>query len=273
MRFLGFVSLFALLAVQPGCISISRVTKAARLAMQQCAVETQPPGATIRLNGQRVGQAPCELNYPIGKMGRSDYHFSASLEGYRTEVKTLGAFPTYVLFELRPAVPAGPADVLECQLEELPTPTVRPSIAVLDFRVGEDVSHDVGEALADFCRETVQESQCYILVNRENMRAILSEEDFAATVQCDDTRCLVDFGKKLRAQKIIHGRAAHVGEALILTLKLVDVSSAAIEAICNVKTTGVLEELLDLTGPATCRLMADALRANGRPLQRGDARD
>lgn len=268
MRNFGIASLFVLLVAQPGCVSISGVSRAAKRAMQRCAIESEPSGATIRLNGQRVGTTPCEVGYPFGKVGRSDYRFSASLAGHRTKVQKFSSFPTYITFELEP-VPvtyvsaANHDDILGCDLAALPELSERASVAVLDFRVGAEVPPEVGEALADFCRETVQDSERLTLVDRQNMRTLLTEEDFAATVQCDDTRCLVDFGKKLRAQKIVHGRACRVGEALVLTLKMIDVSSATVDAICNVKTTGPIEELLDLTGPATCQLLRDALEPDG----------
>lgn len=260
--------LSVLLTGQAGCINIFGIGGIAREAMQRCAVESEPAGALIRVNGQRVGTAPCEIGRPFGDGGREKFQFSASLTGYHTEVREFKQFPTYVLFQLRAtAATSQPAALLECNLETLPAPARLRSVAVLDFQAsgdGDD-SHDIGITLADFCRETVQDSRRMILVDRENMRALLSEEDFAATYRCDDTRCLVDFGRKLCAELIIHGRTTQIADTRILTLKLVDVASAKIVALRNVRTPGSCEELLDLIGPATCRLLHDALLGSDLP--------
>lgn len=252
----------AMLALS-GCISIGDVKQAAREAMQRCAVESEPPGATVRINGQRVGTTPCEVPRPFGNAGRKGYHFAASHEGYETAILEYRDFPTFVQFELNP-IPAElepAAYAIECDLDALPTLDEPRSVAVLDFQVSGDVDRNVGETLADFCRETIQHSRRLILVDRNNMRAILSESDFAATFECDDTKCLVDFGRKLRAQYIVHGRTTRVGRMRVLTLKMIDVSTGAIVAVRNVKAGGSLERLLDLAGPATCALLREGLPA------------
>lgn len=138
-------------------------------------------------------------------------------------------------------------------------PEQQSSLAVLDFQVSEGTSVHVGQSLADYCRETAQKSQRFVLVDREAMRALLSEEDFATTFKCDDTRCLVNFGRKLRAQKIVHGRVNRVGDAYVLTIKMIDVGSAAVDGIRNAKVTGSVEQLLDFVPLTTCQLLRDAL--------------
>ena len=262
MRVLLAVSLACLLGTQTGCIT-AIISDAIELT-RRCAVESEPPGASINLNGKHIGEAPCQVPYPLGEVGRDKFYFTARRDGYRADMKSYNEFPAHVLFELKRApdeerITSATRRMLECNLAELPPVPERSSVAVLDFQVGEDVSRSVGEALADYCREMLQASQRFILVDRQHMRALLTEEDFDATFTCDDTRCLVDFGRKLRAQKIIHGRTSEVGEVYVLTLTMVDVGSARIEAIRNAKVFGTVEELLDFVGPATCELLHDAL--------------
>ena len=72
-------------------------------------------------------------------------------------------------------------------------------------------------------------------------------------------KCLVDYGRKLRAQKIIHGRVSRVGEAYVITIKMIDVGSAAVDAIENAKVLAGVEQLVDFVPPTTCRLLRDAL--------------
>ena len=253
-----------LLATLPGCITLGDVKQAAQEAMQRCTVESIPPGATICLNGKEVGRTPCEIAHPIAKYGRSNYSFVAQLRQHETLVRSFDDFPSYIRFELEPlpapTPPAPPAP--PCDLTDLPASPDHPSLAVLDFQLGDDVSRHVGLALADFCRETVQHSGRFILVDREHMQAILTEEDFARTFECDDTRCLIDFGRKLEARKLIHGRTTRIADTYVLTLKMLDVSTGRIEAIRNTKVVGSLEALLDHTPDTTCELLSDALHAH-----------
>ena len=165
--------------------------------------------------------------------------------------------------------PQGPAprtlsEVPDCDLRTLTIPSPLSSTAVLDFQAGEGINTDARTVLADLCREAVKDSNCYLLVERELMRALLSEEDFAATVTCDDTRCLVDYGKKLRAQKVVHGRISHLGESFVVTMKMVDVGTAAVNAIRSATIHGTIEETAAAIRPTTCALMRDALRDEGR---------
>ncbi len=150
-------------------------------------------------------------------------------------------------------------EIADCRLEELPAQSEETSLAVLSFQVGEGLSTEAGEALADLCRETIQESGRYLLVDREQMKLLLSEEDFASTISCDDTRCLVDYGKKLRAQKIVHGRISRVAESFVLTIKILDVGSATIEAIRTATVRGKLDDLIVYVRPTTCHLLHTAL--------------
>ncbi len=259
----GRILLSLLLVSQSGCISLSGIKNAARDAMQRCRVESIPPGAVVHLNGVRVGETPCDVGRPFGDGGRSRFEFAVSCTGYRTQVKDFPQFPSFVTVELEP-LPRATA-LPECSLSSLPVRAAPVSVVVLDFQVAGDVDRNAGQTLADYCRETIQASGRVILVDRGYMRAILSEEDFAATFECDDTKCLVDFGRKLHAQMLVHGRTTMLGQTRVLTLKMIDVSSAAVVALLNVKTGGALEDLLDLTPTATCQLLHDALQEKRSP--------
>jgi hypothetical protein len=133
------------------------------------------------------------------------------------------------------------------------------SVAVLDFQAAGEQMKGVGESLADLCRDAVLESGRFILIERESIKAILDEEDFASTFDCDDTKCLVDFGKKLRAQKIIHGRVNKVGTSFLITIKILDVSSTEVEGLKTAEVSGGLEQALHFVQPVTCEILRKSL--------------
>ena len=128
--------------------------------------------------------------------------------------------------------------------------------------MGKDLSGDLGQSLADYCTEIVHENQRFILVDRAQIQATLAEEDFAAVFRCDDTKCLVNFGKKLRAQLIIHGRVHRIGKIYQLSLKMLDVGTGAVLAIKTTRAASI-EELLNQVPPVTRCLIHDSL-SDGR---------
>lgn len=148
----------------------------------------------------------------------------------------------------------------DCQLSDLPEVQSQQSVAVLDFQASGDQMQGVGESLADLCRDAVLESGRFVLIERESIKAILDEEDFADTFKCDDTKCLVNFGKKLRAQKIIHGRVNEIGKSSLITIKILDVSSTKVEGLKTAKVSG-LEQALDFVQPVTCEILRKSLTA------------
>ena len=248
LRSLCFLGVLVTAAAHGGCLSPCKALARAALA---CRIESEPTGATVSINGEYVGATPCTVGY----RDKDKYEFVAELNGHQPAKKSFKEFPRRVLLKLTPlSEPPG-----DCELNTLPEVATRASVAVLDFQCNEKDAKQLGPALADYCRHTVQASQRYVLVDRENMRTLLSEEDFAATVKCDNTECLVDYGRKLRAQKIIHGRVSRVGEAYVLTIKMLDVGSAAVDALENAKVVAGVEQLVDFVPPTTCRLLRDAL--------------
>jgi len=222
----------------------------------------------VRINGVRVGTAPCETPRPFGNGGRRQFTVTASLSGYQTSIQRFGDFPSYVSFELvpRPTFVTA-AELADCDVTVLPRRAPARSVAVLDFQVADDLAQSVGTALADYCRETIQQCPSFVLVDREYMRSVLSEADFAATFACDDTRCLVDYGRKLQAQTLVHGRVTQIGETRVLTLKMIDVGSGVVIAVRNVRVGANVDDLLDLTQPVTCRVLRDALEDDAETTQ------
>ena len=140
----------------------------------------------------------------------------------------------------------------------LPKDGVLPSVAVLDLDTSGNVPDGVARALSDLTRSVVQETGRYILVDRDSIIHILGEQDFISTIKCDNTRCLVNYGKKLRAQKILHGRVSQIGKTFVLSLKLIDVATAAVDAFHTNRTTDGVDGLLEFIEPQTCELIRSA---------------
>ena len=153
-----------------------------------------------------------------------------------------------------------PRTVQRCALSDIPVaPSGSASLAVIDIDHDEHVAQGTVRACADLCRGVVNDTARFIIVERQSMIHILGEQDFAARVKCDDTRCLVNYGKKLRAQKLLHGRLSKAGNSFVLTIKLLDVSSGVVDALQTKRVQGRVDDLLSAVEPQTCALLRSAL--------------
>lgn len=132
-------------------------------------------------------------------------------------------------------------------------------IAVVDFQIGSKRDAEEGRALADLCRSTVADARAFTLLDRENMRTILGEQDFAAVMRCEITKCVVKYGKLLDAQKMIHGRVSRLGESQVVYLAVTDVETAEIELTEKRVIPGSLEASWPVIENMTCSLLRDML--------------
>lgn len=144
----------------------------------------------------------------------------------------------------------------ECNLPEWPNHASEVSLVVFDFRVitsGGDAA--AGEVLSDLCRQAVHDAGRFTMVTREDMSLVLKEEDFTRILKCDDATCLVDYGKKLRAQKIIYGRASELGQHWRLSIQMLDVARGVEEARKTSQPVSEIEGLADFVPSMTCELL------------------
>ena len=145
-----------------------------------------------------------------------------------------------------------------CDLSDLPSiaPGERPTLAVLDFQYGESLDAEVGRALADLCRNAIQESGRFVLVDRERIADVLGERDFAEATQCDSAVCLVKYGKLLGAQKMMHGRINRLGEVYVLSTGMTDVETS--EQISKSASLESIEDSTEAIPDLVCQILQNA---------------
>jgi len=248
---------------------------------------SEPPGARVYSSGDFLGTAPftrysgCS-GFQSQRVNKGNHHvvWSDGTSLDQDVVLDVPAWnvttPTFNVLFMRPppeSVNPPPATVQRqpenrpvppdvCDLASLPKtpPEAQPSLAVIDFLLTESLGNGAERALADLAREVVQRSSCYVLLDRENIRSILGEADFASAVRCDETSCLVDYGKRLRAQKMMHGRIGRIGSSYVLTITLTDVATAKVDAIRTSTVTGSPEAVAERLPTMTCELLRDSLQ-------------
>lgn len=146
---------------------------------------------------------------------------------------------------------------LRCDLGDLPpaNPEERLPLAVLDFQFGESMEADVGRALADLCRDAIQRTNRFVLVDRQRVAEVLGERDFAQALKCDNAVCLARYGRLLGAQKVVHGRISRLGGVLVLSVNMTDVETSA-----QISESASLASIEDSTG-AVPKLVCQVLRS------------
>lgn len=161
---------------------------------------------------------------------------------------------------------ASPADSRsnDCDLAALSRPTEadRRSIAIIDFEVTSLLSaesQEAGRALGDLCRSLVQRTSAFKVIDRENMKSILGEQDFAAVMRCENSKCLINYGRLLSAQKMLHGRISKLdASTFVVYVGITDVNSGEVTA----SSTGYVKDIQEAAraiGSITCVAIRDSL--------------
>jgi TolB-like protein len=107
-------------------------------------------------------------------------------------------------------------------------PPAKEPIAVMDLKA-EGVPQSTANVLSNKLRTELFNSGKYNVLNREDMKAILGEQEFQQSGICDDMKCMAKIGGALGVVYMVTGSIGKLGETYNITLKMID-----IEKIVNV---------------------------------------
>jgi TolB-like protein len=133
-------------------------------------------------------------------------------------------------------------------------------IAVLDLHP-KGVSKILANAVSDIVRSEMVKSGMFTVIERTQMDEILREQGFQMT-GCTDQACAVKVGKILSARKILIGEVNKVGQAFIITIRIVDVETSVSEFAANEKAMS--EDMLDKAGANITRKLAENIYEGNR---------
>jgi hypothetical protein len=101
------------------------------------------------------------------------------------------------------------------------------NIAIVDLE-GKGVSMSDASSITDILRSAMVNSHEFTVLERENMKSILAEQQFQST-GCTDQKCIVKMGKLLNVKKMIYGNISKVGRIYYTVVNVVDVETGKIE--------------------------------------------
>jgi len=137
----------------------------------------------------------------------------------------------------------------------LPARAEKMLIAVIDLEA-KGVSKIVSGAVTDIIRSEMVKTGLFTVVERTQMAEILKEQGFQMT-GCTDESCAVKMGKLLSAQKILVGEINRVGEALMITVRIVDVEKGTSDHSASQKS--LTEDEVDVAAVELTKNLATSI--------------
>ena len=110
---------------------------------------------------------------------------------------------------------------------------VKLNIAVADFSA-ENVSASDAAIISNFFRTGLVNTNLFVVLERNNMDMILSEQKFQIS-GCTDFNCAVKMGKLLNVQKMVIGNLSVFAKQYYITASVVDVESGKV--VCSEKVS------------------------------------
>jgi hypothetical protein len=131
-------------------------------------------------------------------------------------------------------------------------------IAVMDLKE-DGISKQTAKTISNMIRIDLINTDKFAVIERNQIDIILKEQGFQQS-GCTDQECGVQIGKLLSAKKIFIGEVAPIGNAIILTVRIVDVEKGISEFAAKEKVENI-EDLDNAVGRITAKLIAQIDKA------------
>lgn len=104
--------------------------------------------------------------------------------------------------------------------------------------------------ITDRIRLELFRSNLYTVMERNEMDALIREQEIGISGLCDEMSCDVELGKMLSVDKVLTGSVGLVDSLYVVTIRLIDVESSKIEKVADVDVEGSLQQLFMVGIPA-----------------------
>lgn len=124
-----------------------------------------------------------------------------------------------------------------------------PTVALRELR-SESLSQKTVTLITDRVRLELFRSKLFTVMERNEMDALIREQEIGISGLCDEMSCDVELGKMLSVDKMLTGSVGYVDSLYIVTIRLIDVESSRIEKVADVDVEGSLQQLFTIGIPA-----------------------
>ncbi|TET33988.1 MAG: hypothetical protein E3J72_15460 [Planctomycetota bacterium] len=106
----------------------------------------------------------------------------------------------------------------------------RPKVAVFNFEDKTPVAKtNYGDIVAEFFHTALFHTECFRLIEREQISKILQEQNFAASDMVDQTKA-IEIGKLLKVEYILVGSVAKMGTVYNISARMISVKTGETDA-------------------------------------------
>jgi len=125
---------------------------------------------------------------------------------------------------------------------EVSPPAGRSTIAILDFK-GVGVSEQEAQILTIRLGTYLVQSGIYRVIEREEVRQILVEQDFQLT-GCTTDECAVQIGQLVGARRMLAGTFGKLGSTYTIDMRIIDVETGSILRTTSFDIRGEIDRVL-----------------------------
>lgn len=98
----------------------------------------------------------------------------------------------------------------------------RDRLLVIPLKAQKGIDQEEAILLTDVLSVEIYRSGRFTILNRDDMKAVLTEKEFELAMGCDDNVCLLENVEKLAVNKLIAGNIGKLGEKYIITIRLIN---------------------------------------------------
>jgi len=133
-------------------------------------------------------------------------------------------------------------------------PAGKTSVAIYPIKAAGSADKATASALTALLSSELAPSPRLYVIEETMLRAVMERQAMNASDACDDTSCQVEIGKLVKAQKIITGDIVKLGTLYILSLKLINVQTGAMEFSTKDQCECTENQLLQLVAVAGAKV-------------------
>jgi hypothetical protein len=120
------------------------------------------------------------------------------------------------------------------------------TVAVIEFASSGDVPKKEIITLTKRFRDMLVQTNGFQVLERDKMQAILKEQDFIISDDCNSEECAVQVGQLLGVEEMITGDIGKVGDTWTIGLRLINMSTGKIEKTETVDYQGKIDGMLEI---------------------------